>query len=1421
MKDFSGVAEFLTAFNKLKSDIEACKGTPDQMYAGFILNAAEELYPTTREYLVNLPSAEQTQETFQTKFLAAEKLQQQQDKAQASFAGRAGSSSKWANSSGPSADGCHYVRQKAVRRWPAGHQCNGRHAPADCLAKKDDDWLKRYPDASPDDLPNWSREEGPWRRQQSPGRSARGRSPARSSSRQDKQSQSPKGRYKTKSGAMAVAEDDELDFGTVYSDEEIVDDVAGCVAEIGATNFFQCYPCKAQHQHTLIQHYASMGVSLVKHFTCQLHHLVHSLLHTSFSSASALACLASAMTSTPKQLYRHPNAPVLLMLDSGATRTCLNTGINLQPLNPHQRVNTAGEGPPILVTQTAEVPCPALGPGKTIRGYYSPSFRHNLLSIGDLQGQGIHISFSAHGRAAVCTDSRTGQITCTFQQGSSGLFECKLPAITPSACSTSGCTTSLLHQQLGHLSDGCLKTLINKKAITGLPEKYSAPSSTHPQGCTPCIQAKAKRVSHPANPSRAPHRLDLIHADLVGPFTPTSIRGYKYWLTIVDDNSRCGYTIPLQSKDMAKHEIITWTEMAQKDIKRPLVSFRCDRGSEFLNKTLFDYFTRNHIKTDLSNPYTPQQNGVAEARNRAVIQITRALLIQSGAPPSFWCHAAAHANRLANLMPHVMLQGITPVQVWTRVKPHLKKFKVWGCVGHVLLNEREQRASGGKLAAKTKACAYLGFNTEGPGYVLWDGISRKLVYSSNVIFQEHLSYFKESVTGLPADPMWATDSSDEPPEQPSPRAPAVAPLVPEAPAEIPVPAPAPEVLLPPAPAADQQQQEAPRFESPPRPPPPVSQQPRSSARLRGDSSGLQQLGRSILTPGKRAPRAELQGVDHSPTVTFADPVARVCEAPHSPLGKYSPVIYACLADISKGESGDKKKEIPTPTTWQEALKGEQSSEWLEGMQKEIQGLKTTGTFIEVPRSKANNVIKCKWVYRLKRQDLQQPIFKARLVAKGFSQKEGIDFFATFAPTAKQATARCILHLAACKDLEIHAMDVDQAFLQGELEETLFMEPAPGLTPKNPDFVWQLKRPLYGLKQAPRQWHAKLKGVLLEMGLKCSEHDPSLFIGTSSNNTWILVYVDDLLIMAEDTTGLQELKGKLKEKFPLKDLGPISTYLNMEISRNRDKKEIYLNQSQYIDSVLKKFADFPCKEVETPLPYNHNLTLPAEEEEAVPGQERYAELVGSLMYLMVCTRPDLAYPLSVLGRFVGEGRHGSKHWKAALRVLGYVAHTKHLRLTLGGEKSELEGFTDASWADHQDDRRSSQGYCMTLGSGMISWKATRSPAVALSTCEAELYGGTSAAQELLWLKRLLHELGYPSEKPVLWCDNKSTVAQTRDPVFSARSKHIEARYFFIRELTQGNEIKTEHIAGEINPADIFTKSLLKERHNSMLEMLGLK
>jgi len=433
----------------------------------------------------------------------------------------------------------------------------------------------------------------------------------------------------------------------------------------------------------------------------------------------------------------------------------------------------------------------------------------------------------------------------------------------------------------------------------------------------------------------------------------------------------------------------------------------------------------------------------------------------------------------------------------------------------------------------------------------------------------------------------------------------------------------------------------------------------------------------------------------------------------------------------------------------------------------------------------------------------------------------VDFVDTWAPTARQATARLMLHLAAALDFHVHAMDVDQAFLQGDLEEEIYMEPPLGFAPLTPGHVWRLHRPLYGLRQSPRQWHAKLKATLLKLGFKPSFGDPSLFVGECVG-VWMLVYVDDLLIMSQSLHASQELKEALKAAFPMKDLGAVTSYLGMDISRDWSTKQISLSQRKHIDSLVTRFGAADIKTYETPLAVNHCLTLPSDEDAPHPDQDRFPELLGGIMYLMVCTRPDIAHAVSVLSRFIATGRHGPTHWRAALRLLGYLKHTADYKLTLGGNITTLTGFSDSSWADNLIDRHSSQGFCVTLGSGVISWRANRSPAVALSTCEAELYAGTAAAQELLWLTYLLGSLGQSQDSvPLLWCDNQSTVALTKDPIYSARSKHIEARYFFIRELVQGQRLRTAHIPSYDNVADIFTKPLSHEDHSRLPPLPGLQ
>ena len=502
------------------------------------------------------------------------------------------------------------------------------------------------------------------------------------------------------------------------------------------------------------------------------------------------------------------------------------------------------------------------------------------------------------------------------------------------------------------------------------------------------------------------------------------------------------------------------------------------------------------------------------------------------------------------------------------------------------------------------------------------------------------------------------------------------------------------------------------------------------------------------------------------------------------------------------------------------MSGAYGAQWLRGIQAELDAFDKTGAFKLVPRpTDGSNVVKGKWVFRLKAQAAGlPPKFKARYVAKGFSQKEGIDFFQTYAPTAKLVTFRTLLHIAAVQDMHIHQMDVSTAFLQGDLKERIYLE-APEGSSTDPNLVWELQRPVYGLKQAPREWHAKLKAELQDMGFQPSASDPSLFIRSSSPGFFILVYVDDLTLAAHNLDELAAFKKELQSRFDMKDLGELTHYLGMDITRDREARTIILSQAPYIEGVLERFGMEDSAPVHTPMLERHGLSAPA----APPtysSDQPYPELIGSLMYAMTCTRPDLAYPLSVLSRYVAPGRHTEEHWCAAKRLLRYLKQTKDLGLTLGGQHIQLQGYSDSSWADSQEDRRSSQGYGFHLGSGLISWRSTRSSSVALSSCEAELYAGTMAAQECIWLCKLLTELGHPQPTPTLWCDNQSTIALTENPVFHSRTKHIELRYFFIRDCVQEGKLVAKYMSSADNLADIFIKSLRKDQHSKLLYKMGL-
>ncbi|CAI5518822.1 unnamed protein product [Closterium sp. Naga37s-1] len=363
-------------------------------------------------------------------------------------------------------------------------------------------------------------------------------------------------------------------------------------------------------------------------------------------------------------------------------------------------------------------------------------------------------------------------------------------------------------------------------------------------------------------------------------------------------------------------------------------------------------------------------------------------------------------------------------------------------------------------------------------------------------------------------------------------------------------------------------------------------------------------------------------------------------------------------------------DIPTPRSYAEAIEGPYSSQWQSAMDAEMASWKSIGTYVDEVPPPGANIVSGMWIFRVKRPPGSPPVFKARYVARGFSQRQGVDYFQTFSPTPKMTTLRVLLHIAAQYDYKLHSLDFSTAFLQGSLHEEIWLRRPPGFTGSFPPGTqWSLRRPVYGLRQAPREWHDTLRTTLAALGFAPSTADPSLFLRTDTSLPpfYILVYVDDLVFATADTAGLAHVKSELQKRHTCTDLGELRSYLGLQITRDRAQRTITLTQSHMVQQVLQRFDFTYSSPQATPLSTRHSLSaLPSDE--SVESSGPYPELVGCLMYLMTCTRPDLAYPLSILARYVAPGRQRPERMAAAKRVLRYLCSTSGMGLVLGGRRS---------------------------------------------------------------------------------------------------------------------------------------------------------
>ncbi|KAJ0852133.1 putative RNA-directed DNA polymerase [Helianthus annuus] len=547
-----------------------------------------------------------------------------------------------------------------------------------------------------------------------------------------------------------------------------------------------------------------------------------------------------------------------------------------------------------------------------------------------------------------------------------------------------------------------------------------------------------------------------------------------------------------------------------------------------------------------------------------------------------------------------------------------------------------------------------------------------------------------------------------------------------------------------------------------------------------------------------------------------------------PPKRYSPEKEARssrypMANVAAGNLSPEAKAFATslcsqkiPTTVEQAL---ETKEWREAMEVEMDALRKNDTWERCTLPPGKKPVGCRWVFSIKyKPDGAVERYKARLVAKGYTQTYGIDYSETFSPVAKIDTIRVLFSIAANKGWPLLQFDVKNAFLHGELKEEVYMEVPPGLRKEsNTKEVCRLKKSLYGLKQSPRAWFGRFTLAMKGYGFKQSNSDHTLFLKRRNGHvTCLIIYVDDMIITGDDEEEITRLKAMLFKDFEMKDLGRLKYFLGIEVMRSR--KGIFICQKKYILDLLAETGMIDCKPVNTPMMMNQKLYM--EENAKLADKGEYQRIVGKLIYLSH-TRPDIAYAVGVVSQFMHQPQ--VTHMEAVWRIIRYLKGTPgHGVLFKTNGHLEAHIYTDADWAGDKGNRRSTSGYFALVGGNLVTWRSKKQKVVALSSAEAEFRGIARGLAEILWIRKLLTEIGYPPpQSSKILCDNKAAIQISENPVQHDRTKHIEVDRHFIKEKLEAGIIDLPFVRSENQLADILTKAVSEKIFNHCLGKLNIE
>ena len=1001
--------------------------------------------------------------------------------------------------------------------------------------------------------------------------------------------------------------------------------------------------------------------------------------------------------------------------------------------------------------------------------YHCSGLHYNLMSVGQVKAKGYTCSIK-NGKFRFMNSK--GAVALIGSRNDARAYFVDTPTNPPNSRSVTLASRTgsakaswrQWHKRLAHLNMTDVKRLANMSTGIDVDSADSLENEESPESvCEACAIGKQNRTS-----SRKPHiRVtkvgELVHSNLVGGGKiPKTDGGSRYVATMIDDYSQYTTIYLLQRKFDLKDVLRKYLEF-MKTQSTSVQRLRSDNEGEYAGHQIIELLEEHGVKWEPTASYNPSQNEVAERCFRTLFERTRAILTSANLSIRLWGEAIMTVTYLKNRSSTTALNNITPYEAWHGKKPDLSYLHTFGCIAYHHVKKARR-----KLDDKSLKCQFLSYERVNQ-FRLWNG--------KNVLISSHVQWDEVVIEVGGYEDLSVLSFDDQTDDSPS------------------------------------------------------SIKITENAKIAKIADDHQTRTSAASQKASRSRPLELESSESDSSSDSDASDASDASSGRLKRATAGPVDYRALNDLwARGHNrgfASRANRVQIESNTSQTVKHARASldweQWKLAFRSELDAHIKNDTFTLETPSPDRRILPTRWVTIIKRGLKGKMIkYKARWVCKGFRQEQGIDYDEIFASVVRATIIKMLLALAAKYDYQVEQMNVVTAFLEAHLKEEVWVQQPPGFEQKGSNGTFlacRLNKALYGLKQAPREWYATLKVYLIFIDYQRVEIDHSVFI--HDNGIIIAIYVDDLLILGPNISDIEALKLQFAERFQMKDLGSIGWYLEMHITRDRAERTLWINQSIYIKRVIELLGMSDCSPTKTSMHHRcqlkKNVYWKFKEwiEYQATSEEigGYQSIIGTLMWVVCQTRPDIAYAVSKCSRY--STNPTPDHDLAVKQIIRYLAGTAQLGLRYGPSKVKRVGgaeffeYTDSAHADCLNSRRFTFGYMFFLWNGPISWSSKRQQCVSTSSAEAEYVDECNAAKELTFLVQALKEVEYDgsdTNPTTILADNQAAIKMGSNLVNHPRAKHIDTSYHYVRNKVEEEAIRLKYIFIDQMMIDGLTKPL---------------